>query len=59
MAHDILHTSPGIKIVEDRSKNMFPMPIDAAGNNDVLCGRIREDLSQSNTLDIWVVADQL
>jgi aspartate-semialdehyde dehydrogenase len=59
IAYDILHVSPGIKIHEDRSKNMFPMPIDAIGKNDVLCGRIREDISQSNTLDIWVVADQI
>lgn len=35
------------------------MPIDATGKDDVFCGRVRKDLSQSNTLDLWVVGDQL
>ncbi|MBM3208287.1 MAG: aspartate-semialdehyde dehydrogenase [Chlamydiae bacterium] len=58
-AYQILQESPGIKIVEDRTSNRFPMPSDAVGQDEVICGRIRQDLSQKNTLDIWVVADQL
>lgn len=58
-AHELLEKAPGIKVHEERSKNRFPMPIDAAGQDDVYCGRIRKDLSCSNTLDLWVVGDQI
>jgi aspartate-semialdehyde dehydrogenase len=58
-AYEILKSSPGIRIYEDRSKNTFPMPLDASGEDLVLCGRIREDQSQPNTLELWVVGDQL
>lgn len=58
-ASSILKSSPGIEILEDYAKNRFPMPIDATGNDSIFCGRIRKDLSQENTLDLWVVGDQL
>ncbi len=58
-AYDILKRAPGIAILEDRARNRFPMPIDAMGQETVLCGRIREDHSYPNTLDLWVVGDQL
>ena len=58
-AYQVLKESPGIRILEDRQNNRFPMPLDAVGQDEVICGRIREDISQKNTLDIWVVADQL
>lgn len=58
-AYEILGKAPGVTILEDRASNRFPMPIDASGNDAVLCGRIREDLSHPNTLDLWVVGDQL
>jgi len=58
-AYTVLQRAAGIKIFEDRSQNRFPMPIDASGRDAVFCGRIREDLSQPNTLDLWVVGDQL
>jgi aspartate-semialdehyde dehydrogenase len=58
-AYTILKKAPGISILEDRSRNRFPMPIDAMGQHNVFCGRIREDLSYPNTLDLWVVGDQL
>lgn len=58
-AKELLENFPGIKILEDRKLNRFAMPIDALGKGDVFCGRIRKDLSQENTLDLWVVADQL
>lgn len=54
-AYEILKKAPGIKVCEER----FPMPIDAAGQNDVYCGRIRKDLSCAHTLDLWVVGDQI
>lgn len=58
-AYALLKKAKGLVILEDRKNNRFPMPLDASGQDDVLCGRIREDLSQPNTLEMWVVGDQL
>jgi len=58
-AYEILRSSPGVEILEEKDKNRFPMPFDAIGKNPIYCGRIREDISQDNTLDLWVVGDQL
>jgi aspartate-semialdehyde dehydrogenase len=57
----ILATAPGVKIVDDRAKNHFPMPIDASGQDDVLVGRIRKDLSDASghSISMFVAADQL
>ena len=57
----ILATAPGVKIVDDRAKNYFPMPIDASGQDDVLVGRIRKDLSDpsGHSISMFVAADQL
>ena len=46
-------------MLEDRDKNRWPMPIDAQGKDPVLAGRVRKDLSQENTFDLWVVGDQI
>jgi aspartate-semialdehyde dehydrogenase len=58
-AYEILKNTPGVTVYEDREQNRFPMPQDAVGQDTIFCGRIREDLSQENTLDLWVVGDQL
>jgi aspartate-semialdehyde dehydrogenase len=57
----ILSDAPGVKIVDDRAKNSFPMPIDASGQDDVLVGRIRKDLSDpsGHSIAMFVAADQL
>jgi aspartate-semialdehyde dehydrogenase len=57
----ILSAAPGVKIVDDRAKNYFPMPIDASGQDDVLVGRIRKDLSDASghSISMFVAADQL
>jgi aspartate-semialdehyde dehydrogenase len=57
----ILIEAPGVRIVDDRVKNYFPMPIDASGQDDVLVGRIRQDLSDASghSISIFVAADQL
>jgi aspartate-semialdehyde dehydrogenase len=57
----ILANAPGVKIVDDRVKNYFPMPIDASGQDDVLVGRIRRDLSDpsGHSISMFVSADQL
>jgi len=50
---------PGVKLVDDREKNYFPMPLDASGKDDVLVGRIRNDVSNVNAIDLFVSGDQL
>jgi aspartate-semialdehyde dehydrogenase len=56
-----LSAAPGVKIVDDRARNYFPMPIDASGQDDVLVGRIRKDLSDASghSISMFVAADQL
>lgn len=58
-ARNILSHAPGIRVLENWKENRFPMPLDASGKDDVFVGRIRKDPSQPNTLDLWVVGDQL
>jgi aspartate-semialdehyde dehydrogenase len=57
----LLAGAPGVKIVDDRAKNYFPMPIDASGQDDVLVGRIRKDLSDptGHSISMFSAADQL
>jgi aspartate-semialdehyde dehydrogenase len=58
-AREILATSPGIELVENWETNYFPMPIDATGKDNVLVGRIRQDLSNANGLELWLCGDQI
>ena len=58
-AREILATAAGVKLVEDFTKNYFPMPIDASGKDDVLVGRIRQDISHPNGLELWICGDQI
>jgi len=57
----ILSKAPGVRIVDDRVNNYFPMPVDASGQDDVLVGRIRKDLSDpsGHSISMFVAADQL
>jgi aspartate-semialdehyde dehydrogenase len=58
---NMLNGAPGVRLVDDRTGNYFPMPIDASGNDDVLVGRIRQDLSDptGHSISMFVAADQL
>jgi len=58
-AYALLKNAVGVTILEDRANNRWAMPTDVAGKDNVYVGRIRKDLSQDNTLDLWVVGDQL
>ncbi len=58
-ARQILAQAPGVKVVDNPAKNEYPMPLDAAGQDLTLVGRIREDFSIPNGLNFWVVADNL
>jgi aspartate-semialdehyde dehydrogenase len=57
----ILSAAPGVRIVDHRIQNYFPMPVDASGQDDVLVGRIRGDLSDpsGHSISMFVAADQL
>lgn len=58
-AREILASAPGVKLVEDWDANYFPMPIDATGKDEVLVGRIRQDLSHPCGLELWLCGDQI
>ncbi|WP_315162241.1 aspartate-semialdehyde dehydrogenase [Capnocytophaga leadbetteri] len=55
----LLAQSAGIKVQDNTDTNTYPMPIYAHGKDEVFVGRIRRDESQANTLNLWVVADNL
>ncbi|MEA5568023.1 MULTISPECIES: aspartate-semialdehyde dehydrogenase [unclassified Anabaena] len=58
-AREILSHAPGVKLVEDWGKNYFPMPIEASGRDEVLVGRIRQDISHPCGLELWLCGDQI
>lgn len=60
-ARAILSKAPGVKVVDDRETNHFPMPVESSGQNDVLVGRIREDVSDptGHSLALFISGDQL
>jgi len=55
----ILSQTPGIKVQDNTDTNTYPMPAYAEGKDEVFVGRIRRDLTQINTLNMWIVADNL
>ncbi len=58
-AQAVLAKAPGVRVVEDWQANYFPMPIDATGRDEVLVGRIRQDLSHPCGLELWLCGDQI
>ncbi len=56
---ELLTKMPGVQIVDNPAQNIYPMPIDAEGNDTVFVGRIRKDISVENGLNLWIVADNL
>lgn len=58
-AREILSRAPGVKVVDDLGRQLYPLATDAAGRDETFVGRVREDLSIDNGLDMWVVADNL
>lgn len=58
-AREILGKSTGVKLIEDWQANYFPMPLDATGKDDVLVGRIRQDISNNCGLELWLCGDQI
>lgn len=58
-ARTLLSQAPGVRLVEDWERNYFPMPMEASGQDDVLVGRIRQDLSHPCGLELWLSGDQI
>ncbi len=58
-ARSLLQKAPGLKIVDDPSHNLYPTQLHTAGHDETLVGRIREDTSTENGLDMWIVADNI
>ena len=50
---------PGVKVVDDRTANYFPMPLDASGKDEVLVGRLREDMGCSQAIELFLSGDQI
>lgn len=55
----LLESAPGVTVVDDPANQQYPMPMDAHEKDDVFVGRLRRDESQPNTLNMWVVSDNL
>ena len=55
----ILADTPGVIVQDDPKNNIYPMPINSHGRDEVFVGRLRRDESQPNTLNMWIVADNL
>ncbi|SIS83336.1 aspartate-semialdehyde dehydrogenase [Kaistella chaponensis] len=55
----ILSNTPGVIVLDDVKNSIYPMPLYAEGKDEVFVGRIRKDLSQPKTLNMWIVADNL
>jgi len=55
----LLSASPGVVVVDDPSAQQYPMPMDAHERDEVFVGRIRRDETQPNTLNLWIVSDNL
>ena len=58
-ARKILSKAPGVVLIDEPKKQKYPMPLNAEGKNEVFVGRIREDESVENGLNLWVVSDNL
>jgi aspartate-semialdehyde dehydrogenase len=58
-ARALLEVAPGVELIEDFGANRFPMPTDVTGRDPVAVGRIRQDLSEPNALELWLCGDQI
>jgi len=58
-ARELIAKFPGCQVMDDPANNVYPMPLFAAGKDDCYVGRIREDDSAENCLNLWVCGDQL
>ena len=57
--YELLNEMPGLTVYDEPENNIYPMPIISEGKDEVFVGRIRRDFSQANSLNLWIVADNL
>src|SRR4026207_186553 len=55
----LLHYAPGVVVIDEPSAQQYPMPMDAHERDEVFVGRLRRDETQANTLNMWIVSDNL
>ena len=58
-ARELLDAAPGVSVLDDPAAALYPLAIDASGQDDVFVGRIRRDPGHERALDLWIVADNL
>ncbi len=58
-ARQLLAAAPGVELIENFDANRFPMPTDVTGRDPVAVGRIRQDISEPNALELWLCGDQI
>ncbi|MFA6549090.1 MAG: aspartate-semialdehyde dehydrogenase, partial [Candidatus Margulisiibacteriota bacterium] len=58
-ARRLMGSFADVKVMDDPAKGIYPTPIDCVGKNETLVGRVREDISQENGLEMWIVSDNL
>jgi aspartate-semialdehyde dehydrogenase len=58
-AREILEKAPGVEVVDEPTQNRYPLATDAAGQDLTLVGRIRQDESVPNGINLWIVADNI
>ena len=58
-AREILSGAPGVVVLDDLANSKFPVPLEVSGTDDTYVGRIREDTSAENALDLWCVSDNI
>lgn len=57
--YDLFYNMQGLRVVDEPKRNLYPMPLMAQNKDDVFVGRIRRDFTQPNTLNLWIVGDNL
>jgi aspartate-semialdehyde dehydrogenase len=58
-AREALKSFPGVVVVDERERNHFPMPIEASGRDEILAGRLRNDLSNDDAIELFLSGDQI
>ncbi|NIA14283.1 MAG: aspartate-semialdehyde dehydrogenase [Nitrospiraceae bacterium] len=58
-AREVLAAAPGVVVLDDTANQVYPLALDSVGRGETFVGRIREDISQSRGLDLWIVSDNL
>ena len=58
-ARELLNKASGVELIEDVENNRFPMPTDVTGKDEIAVGRIRQDISHPNSLELWLCGDQI